>query len=401
MATRKSGYRKVEVRNRRTGRVEIRYEILTDTGKDPATGQRRQVRRRFKTEKEARESLSEVRTQASKGLFVARRTLTVAEAVDDFIAARHNLRATSLSKLTYDLGVLKQFHGDLKLQELTKAHVDRMVTQLVAGGTTTPAGRTRKPWGSKATNKVIAATTRLLDDAQKQGLVPRNIAGSMSRVVSSHDEPASFTEAEVQKLLTALDGDRLAHAWHLALSGLRRGEIAGLRWEDIDFDSATLTIANNRVSAGGRSVENDPKSFTSRRTLPLPDRLVEVLRDARDRQRDERALADSAYRSGTYVVSNEIGDPYSPAVLSRYWRDMLRRVGMRHIKLHGARHTCATIMHLQGVPIAVIAAWIGHKDAALTMRLYAHSHDEALKVAAGALATLSATSKPESEHRRS
>lgn len=158
-----------------------------------------------------------------------------------------------------------------------------MVKQLVAGGTITPAGRTRKPWGSKATNKVIAATTRLLDDAQKQGLVPRNIAGAMSRVVSSHDEPDAFTEAEVQKLLTDLDGDRLAHAWHLALSGLRRGEIAGLRWEDIDFDSATLTIANNRVSAGGRSVENDPKSFTSRRTLPLPDRLVEVLRDARDR----------------------------------------------------------------------------------------------------------------------
>ncbi|WJR33395.1 tyrosine-type recombinase/integrase [Mycobacteroides immunogenum] len=394
MATRKAGYKKVEVRNRRTGKSEIRYEVLTDAGNDPATGKRRQVRRRFKTEKEARDALSDVRSQASKGLFVARRTLTVGEAVDDFIAARHNLRATSLSKLTYDLGVLKQFYGDVGLQQLTKAQIDRMVMQLVAGGTKTLTGRTRKPWGPKATNKVISATARLLDDAQKQGLVPRNVAGSMSRVVSSHDEPDAFTEAEVTRLLTAMGDDRLAHSWHLALSGLRRGEIAGLRWDDIDFDCATLTIANNRVSAGGRSVENDPKSFTSRRTLPLPDRLVEVLRDAREHQRAERASAGSAYRSGTYVVSNEIGEPYSPAVLSRYWRDMLRRVGMRHIKLHGARHTCATIMHLQGVPIAVIAAWIGHKDAALTMRLYAHSHDEALKVAAGALATLSATSKP-------
>ena len=86
-----------------------------------------------------------------------------------------------------------------------------------------------------------------------------------------------------------------------------------------------------------------------------------------------------------YVVSNEIGEPYSPAVLSRYWRDAVKAAGVRHIKLHAARHTCATLMHLQGVPAAVIAAWIGHKDASLTMRLYAHSQDDALKAAGATL----------------
>lgn len=96
MATRQL-FKKVDVRNRTTGKVETRYEVLTDAGKDPITGKRRQVRRRFKTEKEAREALSSVRTDASKGTFVARKTLTVAQAVDDFLAARHNLRATSLS----------------------------------------------------------------------------------------------------------------------------------------------------------------------------------------------------------------------------------------------------------------------------------------------------------------
>ena len=85
------------------------------------------------------------------------------------------------------------------------------------------------------------------------------------------------------------------------------------------------------------------------------------------------------------MVSNEIGDPYSPAVLSRYWRDAVKAAGVRHIKLHAARHTCATLMHLQGIPVAVIAAWIGHKDASLTMRLYAHSQDTALKAAGDTL----------------
>lgn len=377
--------KKVEVKDRRTGKALTRYELFTTVGDDPTTGKRRHVRRRFKTEREARDAFAEVLHEASKGTFVARKKLTVAEAVDDFLASRHNLRATSLSKLTYDLGILKQFYGDLGLQQLTKTHVDRMVTSLVEGGTTTPKGRKRKGWGSRAVNKVIIATARLLEDAHRQGHVSRNVASHVNRVASSHQSLDTFTQGEVQKLLGGLKDDRLAHAWHLALSGLRRGEIAGLRWSDIDFDTGMLTIANNRVSAGGRSVENDPKSFTSRRTLPLPDRLVVALRDARERQRQERIEVGSAYRSGSYVVSNEIGDPYSPAVLSRYWRDMLKRVDMRHLKLHGARHTAATLMHLDGVPVAVIAAWIGHKDASLTMKLYAHSQDDALKLAATAV----------------
>jgi integrase len=65
------------------------------------------------------------------------------------------------------------------------------------------------------------------------------------------------------------------------------------------------------------------------------------------------------------------GEPYAPGVLSRYWRETLQAAGIRHIKLHAARHTCVTLMHLQGVPAAVIAACIGHKDASLTMKLYA------------------------------
>jgi integrase len=80
-------------------------------------------------------------------------------------------------------------------------------------------------------------------------------------------------------------------------------------------------------------------------------------------------------------VSNEIGEPFSPAVPSRYWRDAIKSAGVPHIKLHAARHTFATLMHLQRVPVAVIAAWIGNKDAGLTMRLYAHSQNDALKTA--------------------
>jgi integrase len=152
-----------------------------------------------------------------------------------------------------------------------------------------------------------------------------------------------------------------------------------------DLAAKTLNITNNRVSAGGKTTENDPKSVMSRRTLPLPDRLVVVLKAAKAGQAAERLALRHEGGAWAYVVSNEIGEPYSPAVLSRYWRDTVKAVDVRHIKLHGARHTCATLMHLSGVPVAVIAAWIGHKDASLTMKLYAHSQDGALKAAGDTL----------------
>jgi integrase len=103
------------------------------------------------------------------------------------------------------------------------------------------------------------------------------------------------------------------------------------------------------------------------------------------RRRGNRESAHRGRRLPTVTVAALRPWPYSPAVLSRYWRDAVQAAGIRHIKLHAARHTCATLMHLQGVPVAVIAAWIGHKDASTTMKIYAHSQNDALKAAGASL----------------
>ena len=376
--------KKVEVLDRKIGKTVMRYQLTVDSGVNPQTGRRQQIRRRYATEKAARDALAETADAAAKGVFVPRSAVTVDRVCGDYLAGRHNLRATSLSKLIYDLAPLRERHGDLPVQRLTKADIDALVSDLLAGGTVTAKGRRRRPWSPVAVNKVTATIAQVLADAQQQGMIPRNAAEHVDRVAAAHRDVDTYTELEVRSLLASIATDRLAHAWELALSGLRRGEIAGLRWSDVDLGAKTIAIANNRVSAGGKTVENDPKSATSRRTLPMPDRLVSVLRSAKARQSAERLALGGAYR-GEYVVCNEAGDPYSPAVLSRYWRDAVKGAGVRHLKLHAARHTCATLMHLSGVPAAVIAAWIGHKDASLTMRLYAHSQNDALKAAGATL----------------
>ena len=180
-------------------------------------------------------------------------------------------------------------------------------------------------------------------------------------------------------MLRAADKDRSGHLWYLALSGLRRSEIAGLRWEDVDLGAGTITVMRNRVQAGaGNVVEGAPKTRSSRRTLPLDDGLVSVLRRASVRYAQERLALGAAHADSGYVAVNEAGEPYTPDTLTRMWHRLTKAAGVHPIRLHDARHSCGTALHLRGVPLAVIAKWLGHADASITARLYTHSQDEAL-----------------------
>lgn len=377
--------KKLEVLDRSSGKTVVRYRVKVDVGSHPVTGKRQQSKRHCRSESEARKLLSELQNKVNTGTYVSPSKITVEQVCANYIAGRHNLRDSSLAKLAYDLAPLRERYGALPVQKLGKVHVDKLVTDLVAGGTVTAKGRTRRPWSPVAVNKVIATIDQVLDDALDQKIVPSNVAAKIARVSTVHKDVPTFTVAEVEQLRARFAKDRVGHAWELSLYGLRRGEIAGLRWSDIDLDAKTLQIANNRVSAGGVTVDNDPKSEASRRELPLPARLVKVLRLAKKRQTTERLALGEHYGAGEYVVCNEIGEPYNPAVLSRYWAEAVKAAGVRHIKLHGGRHTAATLMHLDGVPVAVIAAWIGHSDPTLTLRVYAHSQNDALKAAGASL----------------
>ena len=320
---------------------EVRYEVTLDAGAHPVTGKRRQTRKRYKTLDEATAAHAKITSEVDAGTYVARSAVTVEQLCSDYLAGRHNLRATSLSKLEYDLAPLRERHGDLPVQALTKRHIDDLVRDLVAGGTFTAKGRKRKPWSAAAVNKVTSTVQQVLEDAVEQGVIPRNVAAGVDRVPVPYKAMDTYTPDEVRTLLAAAAHDRNGHAWHLALAGLRRGEIAGLRWSDIDLQAGTLSIATNRVMAGSRTVENEPKTETSRRTLPLSAPLKAALEAARVRQMKERLELGPDYGSGEAVVSNEAGEPYNPAVLSRYWREFAERAGVRALRRHAGRPAVA------------------------------------------------------------
>jgi integrase len=368
--------KKMSVKDRATGKTVVRYQVTVDAGHDPETGRRRQVRRRFVTEKEARDELASLQGGVNAGTYVHTSKLTVDQACEGWLASKHSLKPSTLRGHRVSLQALRDELGGVEVQRLTKGHIDTLVARLRAG-----EAKGRKAWSPRTCNYLLSLVTAVLEDQVKQGHIVRNVGALVDRVAGDAKKFRTLTDKEMFKILDHECRDR--HLWTLALYGLRRGEIAGLRWEHVDLTAQTINVVENRVVLGKQRVESGtPKSKASRRTLPLPDDVVQVLKAARQRQREERLRFGEGYGGGEYVCSDAMGNPLHPDAITSRWQKLLSDLGIGYVRLHDARHSCATLMHLRGTPIAVIAAWLGHASAAFTMATYAHSQDEALKAAA-------------------
>lgn len=377
--------KKIEVVDRKTGKRAVRYQLTVDAGKS-GDGKRRQVRRRYASEREARKALAEITGGVIDGTFVARSPMTIEEACRAWLAGMHDIEPTTRAAYMHALKPLRERHGAIPVQQLTKAHLDQLVHDLTTGSF---PGQKRQ-WTANSVNPMLNLISRVLADLVSQGLLARDVAALVRRLTRPETVRITLTEKEVRLVLKHVENDRLGHAWHLALAGLRRGEISGLRWCDVnlddDRDGGTLTVAHNRVSVGGQVHDTDPKTKRSARTLPLTPTMAKALKRAKAMQAAERLRLGPHYvGAGEHVVVDHAGRPYHPDTLSDFWRELCGAAKVPQIRLHDARHSCASIMHAQAVPIAVISAWLGHADPAFTMRTYVHPENDALKAAAATL----------------
>jgi integrase len=373
--------RRVELARRVGSKPVVRYQLTVDTG--TVDGKRKQLRRRYNTEREARAALAEIQGQVATGSYVQPSTLTVEQACTDWLRSRHKIRPTTAAGYEYTLQPVRSELGEMAVQNLTRRHIDDLIVKLQSGGLARPDGRARKKRSARSCNYMLGALSQVLAQLVAEGRLTRNIAALVDRVPRNAKKLQTFTPDQVLTVLSGIANDRNRHAWHLALAGLRRGEIAGQRWEDVDFEKRTLRIGTTRVDVGGRALDQDePKTVSAGRILPIPDALLAELTAAKARQAAEKLARGKAYANRGYVVCNEAGEPYHPSTLSRLWQAAIKNLDVPQVRLHDARHTCATLMHLQGVPIALVAAWLGHADVSFTLRTYVHAQPEALAVAA-------------------
>lgn len=378
-----------------------RYEVRVH-GQRP-DGSRFQHKKRFETVEAAVKWRSTVVSELGHGTHVAPSEITVRQAVDSWLVGQR-IRPKTMSAYVTSLRPLVDALGDRPVQQVTKDDIEKVVTALRDG--TSRMGtwhapekliknkkQVRAPWAPASINPMLARARSIFDDLMAQGIVVRNPAALVKSLPAEKADMHTLSAEQVTALLTATAGDAFGIAWQLAVYGLRRGEILALDWDSIDFDEGTVSIAAARLAVSGGSVTGATKTKTSTRVLPMPDDLARALRAERKRQRELRLALGSKWQDSGLVVVDEFGSPPHPDTLTKAWKSALSDAGLPHVRLHDARHSCATLMHLRGVPVVVIAAWLGHQDAGFTLRTYAHSTNDALADAAAVLNSIT-TSKP-------
>jgi integrase len=251
--------------------------------------------------------------------------------------------------------------GSKRLESLSVADVRRFLVQLEKKTTAATA---------KESHRVLRTA---LTAACREELVTRNVATLVEPPSVDARDLSPWSLDETLDFLAAARTDPLYAAFVLAIAlGFRRGEIVGLRWENLDLDNREIRVRTQRQRVRGEVYEDDPKGRRRKQTLPLPAICIAPLRWQRLRQAAQRERAGADWQETGYVFTTRTGQPIEPRNLYRSFTRVADSAGIRVIRLHDARHGCATLLTAAGVAPRVVMEILGHSQIAVTMNVYTH-----------------------------
>jgi integrase len=228
---------------------------------------------------------------------------------------------------------------------------------------------------------IHAVLRNALESAVREEIIPRNVAKLVQVSTPRYKVNRGLTAQQAKATMAAAADHRLSALYVLALYlGLRRGELLGLRWQDVDLEEGKLEVVNNLQRVGGALRLVPPKTQDSARTVPLPTVCAEALRAHQQRQTAERAEASPDWEDHGFVFPSRRGTPMEPDNLRRSWYQIRQAAGLGTARFHDLRHTAVTLLLDVGAPPHVVQEIVGHSDIEVTMTIYAHvSLDEKRK----------------------
>lgn len=346
-----------------------KYRVCFDYGVD-REGRRVRKYRTFDTKRDATRAFNEHKVKMDKGTQIMPSEYTFAQWLDywykDIILPQIE-ETTAYGYRGMIENYLKPQLGEIRLQKLTARDIQQYYTWLMDEKKLSP-------------NTVIKhhnLLTNTLNAAERQEYITKNPMRAVSPPKKRQREAKFYTPEQLGILLDKAVGTRLElPVFICAYLGLRRGELCGLRWSDVDLEHQTITIENTRTQAGKKEIEKGTKTASSTRTLYLPDTLCDMLKAAREHQQVCRAEYKNAYDDNDYVVVMEDGRPFRPNYLSELFSKFLADNDLPKIVLHELRHTFASLSNQAGIPAYNIGKALGHSTPATTQKIYTHLLDQ-------------------------
>jgi integrase len=321
-----------------------------------------------KTREEVRHKLTKAMANRDRGIVYDDENLTVGEYLDRWFSdsVRGTIRESTYSRDRYlATNHVKPALGRLKLKNLNALHLQGLYRERLDSGLS-----------GSTVQKVHHVIHKALAQAVRWNLIPHNPADDVRAPTPTSKEIHPLSADEARNLLDAARGDRLEAFYVLAVhTGMRRGELLGLKWDDVDLENATLRVRRTltRTENGRRLALGPPKNKKSRRTVRLTERAVATLRSHLERQLAEIEALGDLYGDQGLVFTTEAGTPINPSNLrQRSLAPLLKRAGLPRITFHDLRHTCASLLFQKNVHPKIVQDLLGHASVAITLDTYSH-----------------------------
>jgi len=324
--------------------------------------------------------------QHDRGISItAGRRITTAEFLERWLAGKHDIRPMTFKRYRdlVHLHIIPTV-GSIPLERLSPQDVDAMLK-----------AKSREGLSDRTVHHIRSCLRGALHKAEADGLVARNAAGLSTAWKVDAEEHSVLDPDQAKTLLTAARGHEHEALVTVALAlGLRQGEALGLQWSDVDLDAPSLRVGRALQRLNGRLQLVAPKTKLSRRMITLPTAVADALREHRVRQVQARLMAGSAWIDSDFVFTNRRGGPLQGGLVTESFQRLVEDAGLPRMRFHDLRHSCATLMLVQGVPARVVMETLGHSTITLTMNTYSHVMPSLKREAADAMDRILGGAKP-------